>query len=272
MAIPIEDFYQDILNKAINGLGRELKELGEKLEVSPESIEKVLEGEFDEKIVRALARELDLHADALVALANGTYKPKEIQKEGLLTFNTPFLDMTVNSYLVWNPATKVGVAFDTGADCVGMVRAIQENNLKIPLILLTHAHGDHIADLERLTKETGAKVFINENEPHPGAETFKEGHVFEAGGLKMETRLTSGHSAGGTTYVIHGLDYPLAVVGDSLFAGSMGGGKISYQDALYNNLEKVLALPDATILCPGHGPLTTVQAEKINNPFFAGKL
>ncbi|MEJ7703226.1 MAG: MBL fold metallo-hydrolase [Geodermatophilaceae bacterium] len=82
-------------------------------------------------------------------------------------------------------------------------------------------------------------------------------------------RLTAGHSAGGITYVINGLARPVAIVGDSLFAGSMGGGAVSYSDAVRNNVEKILTLPDETIVCPGHGPLTTVGKEKRENPFFA---
>src|SRR5437879_11457059 len=53
---------------------------------------------------------------------------------------------------------------------------------------------------------------------------------------------------------------------DSLFAGSMGGGSVSYEDAMRNNLEKILSLPDETIICPGHGPMTTVGEEKVHNP------
>jgi glyoxylase-like metal-dependent hydrolase (beta-lactamase superfamily II) len=52
----------------------------------------------------------------------------------------------------------------------------------------------------------------------------------------------------------------------------MGGGNVSYRDALQNNLEKILTLPDETIICPGHGPMTTVGEEKQHNPFFAGKV
>ena len=74
------------------------------------------------------------------------------------------------------------------------------------------------------------------------------------------------------TYFVRGLDRPVAIVGDSLFAGSMGGGNVSYEDALRNNLEKILTLPNDTILCPGHGPLTTVAEEKKHNPFFAGRV
>jgi glyoxylase-like metal-dependent hydrolase (beta-lactamase superfamily II) len=61
----------------------------------------------------------------------------------------------------------------------------------------------------------------------------------------------------------------VAVVGDALFATSMGGGAISYQDAVSTNRSEIFSLPDETIVCPGHGPLTTVGWEKIHNPFFA---
>ena len=63
-------------------------------------------------------------------------------------------------------------------------------------------------------------------------------------------------------------EHPIAIVGDSLFAGSMGGGQISFQDALKNNREKILTLPEDTIICPGHGPLTSVAEEMTYNPFF----
>jgi len=68
--------------------------------------------------------------------------------------------------------------------------------------------------------------------------------------------------------VIDGLDRPIAIVGDAIFAGSMGGGMVSYQDALQTNREKIMTLADDTVLCPGHGPMTTVGEEKKNNPFF----
>ena len=64
------------------------------------------------------------------------------------------------------------------------------------------------------------------------------------------------------TFFVTGLARPVAIVGDSLFAGSMGGGNVSYEDAVRNNLEKILTLPNETILCPGHGPMTTVAKRK----------
>src|SRR5438552_274582 len=123
-----------------------------------------------------------------------------------------------------------------------------------------------------LREETGADVFTPAREPVPGAELIDEGKRFRLGNLQIDTRLTWGHSPGGMTYVVTGLAHPIAVVGDSLFAGSMGGGNVSYQEALRNNLEKILTLSDDMIICPGHGPMTTVGEEKAHNPFFAGKV
>ena len=72
----------------------------------------------------------------------------------------------------------------------------------------------------------------------------------------------------GLTYLMDGLPCPVAIVGDALFAGSMGGGMVSYQDALRNNREKIMTLTDPTVICPGHGPMSTIGEEKNYNPFF----
>jgi len=205
----------------------------------------------------------------LAALGKKGWYPNDLKEvAGLACFNTPYSDMTVNSYVVWDPQTEQGVCFDTGADCADMAKFAAEKKIRVQLILLTHTHPDHIADLERLKKVTGAAAFVCKLEAIDGAETFDAGKKFSVGNLQIETRQTSGHSRGGITYVISGLPRKLAVVGDSIFAGSMGGAVVSYDDALRNNREKILTLPDETILCPGHGPLTTVGEEKKHNPFF----
>ncbi|HKP93166.1 MAG TPA: MBL fold metallo-hydrolase, partial [Chthoniobacterales bacterium] len=224
----------------------------------------------DEDALREIAPILNLSAAGLRKLASGDWNPDDVAAvDGLAQFNTTYGDMTVNAYLAWDPATRDAVAFDTGADCAEMLRRIATEKLTVRLILLTHAHPDHVADLRRLRKETGAPVYISDLEPEEGAEPIAEGKRFKVGSLQIEARLTSGHSPGGITYVVTGLEHPVAIVGDSLFAGSMGGGNVSYQDALRNNREKILTLPDDTIVCPGHGPLTTVGKEKRDNPFFA---
>ena len=68
--------------------------------------------------------------------------------------------------------------------------------------------------------------------------------------------------------MITGLALPVAVVGDALFSSSMGGGMVSFPDALATNRKEIFTLPDETVVCPGHGPLTTIGEEKAHNPFY----
>ena len=267
--IPLEDTFTDIIGKARRGLKlTDDAQLAAKAGVSAEDVAKVDGGAVDEDVLRKLAEVLALGQQTLVDAANKKYFPPPQNLEGLQQFNTPFEDITVNAYLVWDPKTREAVAFDTGATCQPMLDFARRNNLSIKLILLTHTHGDHIADLAKLTTETRAKAYVGELEPSTGAAPFPEGHQFKTGNLKIDTRLTTGHCVGGITYVVSGLARPVAVVGDAVFAGSMGGGIVSYSDALANNRKKIFTLPDNTIICPGHGPLTTVGDEKRHNPFY----
>ena len=120
-----------------------------------------------------------------------------------------------------------------------------------------------------LCEKTGnPKVFVHKLERLDGCEPVEGGFQLTMDSLLLLAKHTHGHSVGGLTYVIDGLEKPVAVVGDAIFAGSMGGGMISYTDALRTNRDKIMTLPEATILCPGHGPMTSVGEEKQNNPFF----
>ena len=184
----------------------------------------------------------------------------------------PFEDMMVNAYLVWDREGGRAAAFDTGGDCTPLLDALKANRLTLDAIFLTHTHFDHVADLDDFVAETGAAVYVSElekvGENHPDR---RRPVVSRWARLTITARLTPGHSPGGLTYVVEGLRPPLAVVGDALFAGSMGGvAPEGYAAALRANAENILALPGATVICPGHGPLTTVEAEKKHNPFYAG--
>jgi hydroxyacylglutathione hydrolase len=271
--IPLEDNFSDIIGKAQRGLRISDSELAEKAGVNAQTIRKLREGDFDETSLLGVAPVLGLDGRALGEIAKGEWHPKIIESlDGLAQFTTDYNGMAVNAYLVWDPAKRVAAAFDTGANSREMVRFAKHHKLDVQLILLTHAHPDHVADLPGLREETGADVFAPAREPVPGAEPIDEGKTFRLGNLRIDTRLTWGHSPGGVTYVVAGLARPVAIVGDSLFAGSMGGGNVSYRDALENNLQKILTLPDETIICPGHGPMTSVAEEKQHNPFFTGKV
>lgn len=269
MVIPLEDNFTDVISKAQRGLELADSELSAKTGVSLPDLKLLRSGKCDQSLLRKVAPALGLSADALVAIALNRWLPRPVELEGLFAVNTPFGDMTVNAYLLWDRVSREAAIFDTGADCSRLLKFLQNNRLILKSIFLTHTHGDHVFDLDRLQEKTGAPAFVSDREPLPGAESFHAGSEFGVGSLRIETRLTWGHSPGGITYVISGLAKPVAIVGDALFAGSMGGGKVSYDDALRTNREEILSLPEETVICPGHGPMTTVGEEKRHNPFFA---
>jgi glyoxylase-like metal-dependent hydrolase (beta-lactamase superfamily II) len=270
MTIPLEDNFADIIGKAQRGLGLSDSVLASRAGLSTEAVQRLRAGHFDAAAARLVAPALGLNGRALEEIGRNAYAPAEIGPfDGLAQFNTPFDDMTVNAYLVWDPVAKDAAAFDTGGDCSGILERVQSLGLTLRSIFLTHTHGDHIFDLDRLRQKSGAPVYVSSREPLDGAESIDAGREFSVGSLRIGSRLTWGHSRGGITWVINGLRRPVAVVGDALFAGSMGGGMASYQDALRTNREEIFSLPDETIVCPGHGPMTTVGEEREHNPFFA---
>ncbi len=266
--IPLEDNYTDIIGKAQRGLGIGDEELSKRSGVSAADLASLKSGEFNEPATRKVAAVLSLGAETLVELGKKAWYPEPQQVSGLACFNTPYEDIAVNSYLVFDPKTKEGAAFDTGATCAGMLEYAEQNKIKITMILLTHTHIDHIVDLDKLKKATNAPAYVGDKEKFPNAEAFAAGKTFKIGNLKIESRLTCGHARGGITFVISGLERRLAIVGDAIFAASMGGGAISYAEALGTNRKEIFSLPDETILCCGHGPLTTVGEQKKHNPFY----
>ena len=266
--IPLEDTAADIVGKAMRGLKLSDADVAAKAAIEAGAVQSLREGTFDEAAARGVAPVLQVGADALVAMGKRAWRPRSVEVAGLASFNTPYEDMTVNSYIAFDRASGEAVAFDSGADCSGMLAFLAREKLTLKLILLTHTHGDHILELDRLKEKTGAPAFVGNREPIDGAESFAEGREFQCGSLRIATRLTWGHSPGGITYVVGGLEKPVAIVGDAVFASSIGGGGVSYPEALRTNREQILTLPDATVLCPGHGPLTTVGEEKAHNPFF----
>jgi hydroxyacylglutathione hydrolase len=270
--IPLEDNFDDVINKAQRGLKISDAELAERAEVTAIDLAAVKGGQPIDAVIRRVARHLRLSPDALEALAHKRWYPRQaIFPAGFAAFNTAYGNMRVNSYLVWDARAKVAAAFDTGATAEPMLDLIHAESLTLRYVFLTHTHEDHVADLARLAADTSAEVWVHEREPAalPGARTFKENAHFHIGPLAIKTLLTSGHSPGMTTYYISGLSWPLAIVGDAIFASSMGGSATHFAEQYRNNREKILTLPRDTVLACGHGPLTTLGQEKQHNPFFA---
>lgn len=271
--IPLEDLFEDIIAKSMRGRHLSESELVEKTGVARDVLSRLCRGEFcDESALAKVAGALSLSPRALTMAASRVWRPRPVAVDGLAMFNMPYRDMRVNAFLVWDPASMIGAVFDTGTDSGLLTARASELGVRIESIFITHTHNDHIADLDRLRMALpSAAAYSNKAEPWPGTETFVEGAVFPIGALTVRALTTSGHSKGGTTYFIEGLSRPLAIVGDALFAGSMGGGMVSFADAWRNNRKKILTLPDETVICPGHGPMSSVGEEKRNNPFFAAE-
>jgi hydroxyacylglutathione hydrolase len=266
--IPLEDNYADVVGKAQRGLRLSDIDLARESGVSSSELGHFKGGGFDPETARKIAGPLKLAAGALIELGQKSWQPAPVEIAGLAAFNTPYQDMTVNSFLVFDPQTLQAAAFDTGASADGMLKFIKESQLTLAYIFLTHSHPDHVADLKRLQNATGAPAHVGENEHLHGPKPFAAGEVFRLSGLKIETRQTRGHARGGITYVVSGLERRLAIVGDALFAASMGGGAVSYEEALRTNRKEIFSLPDDTVICPGHGPMTTVGEQKKHNPFY----
>ncbi|MFS8541388.1 MAG: MBL fold metallo-hydrolase [Tissierellales bacterium] len=191
-----------------------------------------------------------------------------------------------NCYLVYDELTKEGIVIDPGGDADDIISKIEELGLKIKYIVLTHAHGDHIAGVEELKSYTKAKVAIHkDDEPliKDGTKNLSsmmamgtveftpdilldEGDKITFGNIEANVIHTPGHTPGGICIKIEDNLFS----GDTLFAGSIGRTDFEYSsfdDIMHSIREKLLALPDETKVYPGHGPTTTLKMEKQINPF-----
>jgi hydroxyacylglutathione hydrolase len=267
--IPLEDNFEDIIGKTLRGTGMADGVLEFLTGVPEETIAKLKDGELDEGALVKIASTLGLDSGTLLERAKESWAPEPVALTGLRQFNTDFDDMTVNSYLVWDESSKEAALFDTGADSSAALAAVDEMGLSLKTLFLTHTHVDHIIDREKVGAHNPEIItLVSALEPVENAKRFQVGDAFSIGTLRVSTRLTRGHSPGGTTFVVHGLQKPVAIVGDAIFAQSMGGGLISFHDALATNRKEIFSLSDETVLCPGHGPMTTVGEEKAHNPFY----
>jgi len=267
MSVPLEDLFEDIIGKAQRGLKLSDQELVTKAKIDMPALTRLRSGSGTHQEISALALALGLKPEPLWESFQRGWKPDAIEMDGLEQVNTDLMGMTVNTYLLWEPSSRVAALFDAGIE-PSTLSAIQDRHgLSLRSIFITHTHEDHVAALRDIVSSTHAQVYAPAGEPVSGAKSVQEGDRFTIGDLQVEARLTNGHSPAGISYVVRGLSRTVAIVGDSLFAGSMGGAPNAYTLALKNNREKLLSLPDDTIVCPGHGPMTTVANERAHNPF-----
>jgi glyoxylase-like metal-dependent hydrolase (beta-lactamase superfamily II) len=221
----------------------------------------------------ALGQALGLDAIKLEGIAQG-WKPApadlSLWRE-LRSISTTASGMAVNCYLAWDEVTRDAALFDTGWDATPVLQLLQENGLALRHLFITHLHEDHVAAMGAL-RQAFPKLHLHTNSKTVPAQSRNRPNDFiHLGSLRISHRDTPGHAEEGVTYLIGNWpdDAPhVAVVGDAIFAGSIGRGNQSWDLARQKVREQILSLPPATLICPGHGPLTTVAQEKTNNPFF----
>ncbi len=220
-----------------------------------------------------LAGLIGLHAAKLEGIAGG-WLPRVPDLSGwreLRTITTSGEGLAVNCYLVWDEATREAAVFDTGWEAQPIFDLMAAEQLQLKHLFITHTHRDHIAAIEPI-RERYPKVRLHSNSRHaPPDQRNRPRDFIHLGSLRITNRETPGHAEDGVTYVIGGFpeDAPhVAVVGDCIFAGSMGRGNQSAELLKQKVLEQIFSLPPNTLICPGHGPVTTIEQEKAHNPFF----
>jgi glyoxylase-like metal-dependent hydrolase (beta-lactamase superfamily II) len=221
----------------------------------------------------ALAPLLGLNAAKLAGIADGWLPtPKDLAAwRELRVFTTAGDGLTVNCYLVWDEVTRAAALFDTGLDAQPILDCLAAEQLQLKHIFITHSHWDHVEALPQIRAAWPKARLHSGSQNAPVDQRNKNSEIIHLGGLRVTHRETPGHAADGVTYLVGNWeeDAPhAAIVGDTLFAGSMGNGNGAWDLARQKIREQILTLPPATLLCPGHGPLTTVAEEKAHNPFF----
>jgi glyoxylase-like metal-dependent hydrolase (beta-lactamase superfamily II) len=199
-----------------------------------------------------------------------------------------------NCSILGDEASGEAIVVDPGDDIPRIMALLKRHKLKLRQILITHAHIDHIAGAARLKKLTGAPILYNQHdlplvkmmdvqatwlgmatpEVQSPDDTLEDGRVIaigtgpEANGLTGNILFTPGHTQGSVCLYLPGEQLLLA--GDTLFAGSVGRTDLPGGDSgtLIRSIHnKLLPLPDDTVVVPGHGPRTTIGEERQSNPF-----
>ena len=192
-----------------------------------------------------------------------------------------------NCYLIQNTETKEILVVDPGDSPAAIVRAVSEAGGTVAAVLLTHGHHDHILGVAGLLEKCPAPVYACADEKemlsdprlnmsaYEGANVtivpdvwLEDNETFHKAGFEIRVLHTPGHTRGSCCYYFR--EHAVLFSGDTLFRGSVGrtdfpGGSMKQMvESLHRLLDEI---PDSTTVFPGHGPATTIEFEKRNNPF-----
>ena len=271
----LEDHLGDIIRKGRTAAGASAAEAAKAAGISEAELAALEESGKAASVVNfgELGRAIGLDGAKLARIAEG-WLPKETdlgQWRELRVVTTDSGGIAVNCYVVWDEVSRDAAVFDTGWEAGPIFRLIDESGLELRHIFLTHMHQDHVAALEELRKRFPKAHLHTNAKSAPPQHRNRANDFIQLGSLRITNRDTPGHAEEGVTYIIGNWpeDAPhVAIVGDTIFAGSIGRGNQSWELARQKIREQILTLPAETLLCPGHGPLTTVAQEKAHNPFF----
>jgi hydroxyacylglutathione hydrolase len=274
--LPLEDEIGDVLEKAMQRRKFTPEELARRAGVSAAKVQDAIDyrpalavGELGR-----IARVLGLNEVGLCALASGRYPHAE---PGTLPFCVWPLHMphgigVTNAYLIAECGLDRAILFDTGAGIEALQGVWPPAIRRVDAVFLTHVEGEHAGGLKGVVQRFGnPDVFFPAGSMVSGARTMAEGETKTFGPIEVTAIATPGHSAAHNCYLVRA---PIArrgsamlVSGDLLFAGSVGGAFFSTEQ-LHASLRRVLAMiPPATVIAPGHGPITSAAIELRYNPF-----
>ena len=203
----------------------------------------------------------------------------------------PVGPLQCNCSVIGDEGTHEAMVIDPGDDISRVLAMVRKHGLSVKQIVITHAHIDHVGGAMKLRQATGAPILLNQNDysllkmldmqaawvgmASPGKveidQQLAEGDKLSAGSLEATVLHTPGHTEG--SVCLYFSTQQKLIAGDTLFAGSIGrtdlpGG--SFEKIMSSLRQRVLALPDDTIVIPGHGPLTSIGEERESNPFLTG--
>ena len=152
-------------------------------------------------------------------------------------------DMTVNAYLVWDEVTREAALFDTGFDAAPIFKLIDDNQLALKHLFITHSHADHIAALETIRARFPKLRIHSSIKGAPVDQRNRPNDFIMLGSLRVTHRDTTGHAEDGVTYVVGnwGDDAPhVAIVGDAIFAGTYSNGVLRSTDKAQTRLSPAI--------------------------------
>jgi glyoxylase-like metal-dependent hydrolase (beta-lactamase superfamily II) len=188
----------------------------------------------------------------------------------VIVAGTEHPDWLSNAYLVADEPGGHGVLVDGNGLLDELLARAEDEGVELTHVLLTHGHHDHVEGVAAVAARLGLPVVaapgVADGLGRP-VEEAGDGWTFRTGGLEVEALATPGHAPGHLAFLVNGTD---CLTGDVLFRGTVGGtrggGPSGFAD-LRRSVERLLELPPATRVHPGHSAATTVGAERESNPF-----